>query len=94
MPMQRRLPKFGFKNPFRVEYRVVNLEDLQRISEANSVEEITQSLLEELRLVKRGERFKVLGKGELNRKLTVHAHAFSASAKSAIEAAGGTAEIL
>ena len=94
MPMQRRLPKFGFKNPFRVEYRVVNLEDLQRISEANSVEEITQGLLEELRLVKRGERFKVLGKGELNRKLTVHAHAFSASAKSAIEAAGRTAEIL
>lgn len=94
MPIQRRLPKFGFKNRFREEYRAVNLEDLQRIAETNSLEEITPELLEDLRVIKRGERFKVLGKGELSRKLTVRSHAFSASAKSAIEAVGGTAEIL
>ena len=83
MPIQRRLPKFGFKNPFRVEFRVVNLE-----------EEITPTLLEDLRVIKRGERVKILGNGELSRKLKVQSHAFSASAKQAIEAVGGTAETL
>jgi ribosomal protein L18e/L15 len=94
MPIQRRLPKFGFKNPFRVEFRVVNLEDLQRIAESNSLEEITPTLLEDLRVIKRGERVKILGNGELSRKLRVQSHAFSASAKQAIEAVGGTAETL
>ena len=94
MPIQRRLPKFGFKNPFRVEFRVVNLEDLQRIAESNSLEEITPTLLEDLRVIKRGERVKILGNGELSRKLKVQSHAFSASAKQAIEAVGGTAETL
>lgn len=94
MPIQRRLPKFGFKNPFRVEYRAVNLDDIQRISEANALEEITPELLEDLRVIKRNERFKILGKGELSRRLIVRAHAFSASAKGAIEAVGGTAETL
>ena len=94
MPLQRRLPKFGFNNPFRVEFRVVNLEDLQRIAESNSLEEITPTLLEDLRVIKRGERVKILGNGELSRKLKVQSHAFSASAKQAIEAVGGTAESL
>lgn len=94
MPIQRRLPKFGFKNPFRVEYRAVNLRDLQRIAEENSLDIITPELLVDLRMIKRDDRVKILGKGELSRKLTVSAHAFSASAKSAIEAAEGTVTIL
>ena len=72
----------------------MNLEDLQRIAESNSLEEITPTLLEDLRVIKRGERVKILGNGELSRKLKVQSHAVSASAKQAIEAVGGTAETL
>lgn len=94
MPLQRRLPKFGFKNPFRVEYRAVNLSDLQNIIERYSLEEITPELLESMKVIKRGEQVKILGKGELTKKVKVTAHAFSAAAKAAIEAAEGTATTL
>lgn len=94
MPLQRRLPKFGFRNPFRVEYRVMNLSDLQNIVERFSLDEITPELLESMKIIKRGERVKILGKGDLTKKVNVTAHAFSAAAKSAIEAAEGTATIL
>lgn len=92
MPLQRRLPKRGFKPPFRREWEVVNLRDLDRIPG----HEITPELLHERRLVDlgRGRGVKVLGDGKVTRKLTVRAHAFSASAQAAIEAAGGTIELL
>ena len=83
MPLQRRLPKFGFKNPFRIEYRIVNLSELQAIAEQYKVSTINLELFYELR--------KILGGGELVTKLDVTANAFSESARKAIEALGGTA---
>ncbi|KQM08898.1 MAG: 50S ribosomal protein L15 [Candidatus [Bacteroides] periocalifornicus] len=91
MPLQRRLPKFGFKNPFRIEYRVVNLSELQSIAEQYKVSTINLELFYELRKAKRREPVKILGGGELVTKLDVTANAFSESARKAIEALGGTA---
>ena len=91
MPLQRRLPKFGFKNPFRVEYCIVNLSDLQAIAEQYKVSTINLELFYELRKAKRRKPVKILGGGELVTKLDVTANAFSESARKAIEALGGTA---
>ncbi|MFC2411290.1 MAG: 50S ribosomal protein L15 [Bacteroides sp.] len=91
MPLQRRLPKFGFKNPFRIEYRIVNLSELQAIAEQYKVSTINLELFYELRKAKRREPVKILGGGELVTKLDVTANAFSESARKAIEALGGTA---
>ena len=91
MPLQRRLPKFGFKNPFRIEYRIVNLSELQAIAEQYKVSTINLELFYELRKAKRREPVKMLGGGELVTKLDVTANAFSESARKAIEALGGTA---
>lgn len=93
MPLQRRLPKFGFKNPFRVKYRTINLSDLQSISEVYSVDVITPEVLHACHFMKRRDKVKILAGGELTIKLTVVADAFSESAKSAIEALGGTVKI-
>jgi len=91
MPLQRRLPKFGFTPRNRVEFEVVNLKDLARVEG----DEISPEILVENGLVRRGEhRVKVLGDGELDRKLTVRVHAVSGSAREKIEAAGGSIEIL
>ncbi len=97
MPLQRRLPKFGFKNPFRVSYRGVNLSRLAQLVETGALDAsqtITPAILAEVSVVRKKERVKILGGGELSMALTVHAHAFSASAKERIEAAGGTTETL
>lgn len=91
MPLQRRLPKRGFKNPFRVEWEVVNLGDLNQFAPET---EVTIDLLKEARLVRRNLPVKILGDGELNRALTVKANAFSKSAKEKIEAASGRAEVV
>jgi len=92
MPLLRRLPKRGFKNPFRREFAVVNLAALARF-EAGAV--VDPDALAAAGLARRGGGpVKILGRGELDRKLVVKAHAFSASAKAAIEAQGGTAEVL
>jgi len=91
MPLQRRLPKFGFKNPFRIEYCIVNLSDLQAIAEQYKVSTINLELFYELRKAKRRKPVKILGGGELVTKLDVTANAFSESARKAIEALGGTA---
>ncbi|AEW03875.1 LSU ribosomal protein L15P [Sulfobacillus acidophilus DSM 10332] len=91
MPLQRRLPKRGFKNPFRVEYEVVNLTALNQF-EPDTV--VTVELLKAHRLVRRDLPVKILGDGELDRALTVQAHAFSKSAKEKIEAAHGHAEVI
>ena len=88
-PLVRRLPKRGFNNKFAVKYDIVNLDALNVFEEGTVV---TPELLADLRIVKCG--LKVLGNGELTKKLTVKADKFSASAKAAIEAAGGVAEVI
>jgi large subunit ribosomal protein L15 len=92
MPLQRRLPKRGFRNPFRKEYAVVNLADLEARFEAKAVVDVAALIAE--RLVRRGDLVKVLGQGELKKALTVKAHAFSGTAKERIAAAGGQAEVI
>ena len=92
MPLQRRLPKRGFKPVNKTEYQVVNISSLAKLA---GVTEVTPQVLFQQRLIDRATQpVKILGQGELTTKLTVKAHAFSASAKKAIEAAGGTAELL
>lgn len=85
MPFYRRIPKRGFKNPTRVEYSVVNLDDIAQLNE----DEITVEKLIAKRLARRNQLVKVLGRGEINRPITVQAHAFSGSARQKIEQAGG-----
>lgn len=87
MPLVRRVPKRGFTNIFRVEFAVVNLADLAELEG-----EVTPESLAAAGRVRRGRPVKVLGDGEIGRALTVKAHAFSASAREKIEAAGGTVE--
>jgi large subunit ribosomal protein L15 len=94
MPLQRRLPKFGFKNPFRVEYHGINLDTLQALAEKHKLSLVDATVLIEHGLASKADRIKILGRGELKSKLEVKAHAFSASAKSAIEAQGGTASTI
>ena len=92
MPLFRRMPKRGFKNINRVEYAVVNIEKLNKFEDGT---EVTPTLLVESGIVKNEkDGIKILGNGELKKKLTVKANKFSASAKSAIEAAGGQAEVM
>ena len=92
MPLQRRVPKRGFKNPFRTVYEIVNLGQINKLTE----DEITPELLHSNRLVDigKGNPVKVLGDGEITRKVTVRAHAVSESAREKIEKAGGTVEII
>lgn len=92
MPLFRRMPKRGFKNINRVEYAVVNIEKLNKFEDGT---EVTPALLVESGIVKNEkDGIKILGNGELKKRLTVKANKFSASAKSAIEAAGGQAEVM
>jgi len=90
MPLMRRLPKRGFNNSrFRKEYAILNVQDLEKYFEAGA--EISLEVAKGLGISKKRETFlKILGKGEINKKLTVNAHRFSATAKEKIEAAGGT----
>ena len=92
MPIQRRVPKRGFKNPFRTEYEIVNLDDIQALEETD----VTPEVLHQHRLIDigKGRQVKLLGNGEISRKVTVHAHKASASARAKIEAAGGSVELL
>ena len=92
MPLQRRIPKFGFKNPFRVEYKVINLDTIQQLAEANVGVEVNHELLLNNGLLSNGKQLvKILGRGELSVAVDVKLNKFSKSAKAAIEAAGGTA---
>ena len=92
MPLQRRVPKFGFKNINRVAYRGINLDTLQNLAQEKKVKkEVTFDKLVEMRLAGKNELVKILGRGKLESPLKVSAHKFSASAKAAIEAAGGEA---
>ncbi len=85
MPLQRRVPKFGFRNPNRVEYKAINLGDLQRIAEAKKLTVIDIDTLRENGLCSKNDLVKILGNGELSLKLEVTANAFSKSAIEAIE---------
>jgi len=89
MPLQRRVPKFGFKNPNRVEYKAVNLDTLQELVTNKGVSEITPELLADNGLASKKDLIKILGRGKLSAKVKVSAHKFSASALKAIEDAGG-----
>ena len=90
MPLQRRLPKFGFKNINRVEYRPINLSSLEAIAEANNTDTITKSTIVEAGLASKNDKIKILYMGEVKRPLKVEADAFSKKAKEVIEAAGGS----
>jgi large subunit ribosomal protein L15 len=90
MPLQRRLPKFGFKPLNRVEYNGINLDVLQALSEKHNTTDMNLDFFREHGLASKNDRIKILGRGELKSKINVTAHAFSASAKTAIENAGGT----
>ncbi len=94
MPIQRRMPKFGFKNPTRVEYKAVNVSTLQTISERFNVTVITPDTLIEAGFTSKNDLVKILGNGELTAALEVSANAFSKSAQLKIEAAGGKLIIL
>lgn len=91
MPLVRRLPKFGFTNPTRVEFKSINLDTLQTLAESKGLKSIDPASLYANGLIAKNDKFKVLGRGELKGAITVTAHAFSATAKAAIEAKGGSA---
>ncbi|HEX9377207.1 MAG TPA: 50S ribosomal protein L15 [Actinomycetota bacterium] len=93
MPLARRVPKLkGFTSPNRVEYQVVNLERLTQVFDAKS--EVDPGVMHERGLVRAGLPVKVLARGDIDRALTVRAHAFSAAARQKIEGAGGSAEVI
>ena len=90
MPLQRRLPKFGFKNINRVEYKAINLDTLQALAESKKIEKIDIAALIDAGFVSNKQLVKILGKGTLTVRIDVDAHAFSKSAEAAITALGGT----
>ncbi|MBR5899632.1 MAG: 50S ribosomal protein L15 [Muribaculaceae bacterium] len=90
MPLQRRLPKFGFKNINRVEYKAINLSDIDALATAKNLEKVGIEELRAAGYINRKQLVKVLAKGSLSRKVDVEANAFSAAAQQAIEAAGGS----
>jgi len=95
MPLQRRVPKFGFNNINRVDYKGVNVDTLQQLVDDKKIKDTVDfETLVELRLATKNDLVKILGRGELKSKLKVSAHKFTASAKAAIEAAGGEAVTL
>lgn len=89
MPLQRRVPKFGFTNPNRVEYKAINLDTIQKLVDATKAKNVDLELIVNNGLAAKKDLIKILGKGELTSKVDITAHAFSASASKAIEAAGG-----
>ena len=93
-PLQRRVPKFGFTNPNRVEYQGVNLDRLQELVDNKKIKtKVDKKTLVDNGLAKKKDLVKILGRGELKAKLDITAHAFSSTAKAAIEKAGGSATL-
>jgi large subunit ribosomal protein L15 len=90
MPLQRRIPKGGFKNINRVEYASVNLDVLQQLADDLKITKIDRQILIDKNLIHKNELFKVLGRGEITSALEIHANKFSETAKAAIEKAGGS----
>jgi large subunit ribosomal protein L15 len=91
MPLQRRVPKFGFKNINRVEYKGINIGVIQELAEKRNIDSIGLEVLLEAGMIKKQDLVKILGKGTVTKKLEVKAHAFSKTAIAAIEEAKGTA---
>ena len=91
MPLQRRVPKYGFRNINRKEYKGINISTLQSLAEKNKLERIDLEVLMKAGLISKNDLVKILGNGTLERKLEVHAHSFSKSAEEAIKAKEGTA---
>ncbi len=94
MPLQRRIPKFGFKNRNRIEMKPINLDTLQELADNKKVKEITPAILNDNGLCAKGDLVKVLGRGEVKAKLSVSAHRFSKAAQEAIEKAGGSVSVI
>lgn len=94
MPLQRRTPKFGFKNPFRIEYEQLNLGRIQELVEKFSLTDITVENLREHKQIRKTDLVKVLGNGDLTTKVNVSVHAISETAKQKIESLGGTVTIV
>lgn len=94
MPLQMRLPKRGFKNPNKVVFRTFSLERISKLSEKYSINEVSPDKLKELGVIKKSDMIKVLSDGELSAGIKIIAHAVSAPAKSKIESAGGSIELL
>lgn len=94
MPLQRRLPKFGFKNINRVEYKAINLDLIAALAEARQLQKVGIEELRAAGYINSRQLVKILANGSVNTPLTVEANAFSAAAKAAIEAAGGTAQTI
>ena len=94
MPLQRRVPKFGFKNINRVAYKAINVSMLQALAERDNLEKIDRDILIAAGLLNKNELLKVLGDGSISAKLEITANAFSKSAIAAIEAAGGSVVVL
>jgi large subunit ribosomal protein L15 len=93
MPLQRRVPKFGFKNINRVEYKAINLDTLQTLIEATGIKVITHEVLYQNGLVSKNDLVKILSRGEIKAAVDIQVKGFSAAAKAAIEAAGGSAVV-
>ncbi len=93
MPLQRRLPKVGFKNPFRVEYIGINLDTLQILSEKHNITDFTLETFKKLHLGSKKDKIKILGRGKISNKVNISCHAFTDAAKIAIESVGGTANV-
>ncbi|MFL5752195.1 MAG: 50S ribosomal protein L15 [Bacteroidia bacterium] len=91
MPLQRRVPKFGFKNINRVEYHGINLDVIQKLAENKNIKEFTPEVLIANGVASKNDLIKILGRGELKASVKITAHAFSETAKSTIEAKGGSA---
>lgn len=91
MPLQRRLPKFGFNNISRKEYRVINLDTIQALVDAKNLSEVTKEVLVENGLASKNDLVKILGRGELKSTVSISAHKFTKSAEEAISKAGGKA---
>lgn len=97
MPLFRRIPKYGFNNPFREEYSIANVSRIARLVDEGRIDAeapVTPETLEEAGAIRSAERVKILGDGEIDVALEVSAHAFSASAQEKIEAAGGTVTVI
>jgi large subunit ribosomal protein L15 len=94
MPLQRRLPKYGFRNFNRVEYKGINLDTLSNLAEKFNLTEVTHEILVQNGICSKNDLVKILGRGELKAKMNVSAHGFSAAAKTAIENNGGVVTVL
>jgi large subunit ribosomal protein L15 len=92
MPLQRRIPKFGFTNIFRKEYKGINISTLQELADKKGITKLDPETFQAAGLASKNKLIKILGNGKLTTKMDVKAHAFSASAKKAIEELGGTIE--